>query len=290
MSTRATPKGNDQMFCREQVAKTNRLFRISQVFAPRHCVEKLLPVYALFSVVEHICSCISDEDVARSKLNWWRIEYLQNEPAESHHPVMKELNRTGALKDLNRKDVAHLLDGAECRLNGCAPSDLEGLRDLCIEFQRPQFDLELNVSGSKDLAQLFEPGLLARNGMLQLIRESVHSKGPAGFWWVPLNLLARHSVSREDISGDSRSRAVAEMMAEVLAAGEAWGRESSGRSYGSAAHFSPARHVFAINGLYSRKLKRLGGLAPDLFARELGRLGAADLFQAWKCAMRLQKR
>ncbi len=287
MNTWATPMGNDQMFCREQVAKTNRLFRISQVFAPRHCVEKLLPVYAFFSVVEHICSSISDEDVAHSKLNWWRIEYLQNEPADSHHPVMKELNRTGALEDLSRKDVAHLLDGAESRLNACAPPGLEALRELCTEVQRPQLELELDVSGLKGLVQVLETGLLARNGMLQLIRESVHTKEPGSFWWVPLNLLARHGVSREDISRDPRSRGVAELMAEVLQVGQAWGRESSGRSGSRAVDFSPARHVFAINGLYSRKLKRMGGLAPDLFASELGRLGAADLFQAWNCARRL---
>ena len=102
MTERATGKGNDRHFCLEQVGKSNRLFRISQVFAPRHCAEKLLPLYALFSVVEQICSNISDEDVAHSKLNWWRNECLQNIPADSRHPVMKELSRTGALDDLRR--------------------------------------------------------------------------------------------------------------------------------------------------------------------------------------------
>ena len=81
MTARATGKGNDRHFCWEQVGKSNRVFRISQVFAPRHCAEKLLPLYALFSAVEQICSSISDEDVARSKLNWWRIECLQKIPS-----------------------------------------------------------------------------------------------------------------------------------------------------------------------------------------------------------------
>jgi phytoene synthase len=289
MTTRAASKDNGRMFCWEQIAKTNRVFRISQVFASRHCVDRLLPVYALFSVVEHLCSGISDEDVARSKLNWWRTEYLQNEPGESHHPVMKELHRTGAMNDLRRENVAQLLDGAESRLYASAPSDMEALKRLCVELQRPQLELEIDASGLHGLELEFEPGLLARNGLLQLIRESVHRKEQGGFWWVPLNSLARHGVSREEISGDPESRAVAELMVEVLAAGESWGRESISQSRRGAVDFSPVRHIFAINGLYSRKLKRLGGLTPNLMARELGRLGPADIFEAWKCARQLQK-
>ena len=108
MTETGTGKDNDRQFCWEQVVKTNRVFRISQVFAPRHCAEKLLPLYALFSAIEQICSSASDEDVARSKLNWWRQECLQTEAAKSRHPVMKELSRTGALNDLRRDSLLHL--------------------------------------------------------------------------------------------------------------------------------------------------------------------------------------
>jgi len=199
MTASATGEGNDRQFCWEQVGKSNRVFRISQVFASRHCAEKLLPLYALFSAVEQICSSISDEDVARAKLNWWRIECLQKIPNESGHPVMKELNRSGAMSDLRWESIASLLDGVESRLYASAPPDVEALKGMCIELHRPQLELELGISGLKRSTLEFEPGLLARNGMLQLIRESVYRKEQGGFWWIPLNLLARHGVSREDI-------------------------------------------------------------------------------------------
>jgi phytoene synthase len=287
MTEKATGQSNDRQFCWEQVGKSNRLFRISRVFAPRQCTEKLLPLYALFSAVEQICSSISDDDVARSKLNWWRNECLQNVATKSRHPVMKELSRTGAINDLRRESVAELLDGAESRLYTSAPPDLEALKGMCIELHRPQLELELGVSGLKGSMLEFEPGLLARNGTLQLIRESVYRKEQGGFWWVPLNLLARHGVSREDIVTDPRSPAVRDLLAEVLMAAESWGRESDEISGSGTVDFSPARHLFAINGLYSRKLKRLKGITPDLFAGELGRVVPADLFKAWNCARRL---
>jgi phytoene synthase len=289
MTADSAEKNNDRMFCWEQVVKTNRVFRVSRVFAPRSCADKLLPVYALFSAVEQICTSISDEDIARSKLNWWRIECLQKDSAESQHPVLKELNRTGAGNDLRQASIAQLLDGAESRLAAIAPSDVDSLKGMCIELQRPQVELEISVSGLNEPALEFDPGLLARSGMLQLIRESVYRKEQGGFWWIPLSLMARHGVSREDIVKKPRSGAVAELLAEVFAAGESWGRGSPGRFGGSAADYSKTRHLFAINGLYLRKLKRLEDLTPDLFARELGRLGPADLLEAWKSARRVQE-
>ena len=289
MTVESTAKDNDRMFCWEQVVKTNRVFRISQAFAPPHCAAKILPVYALFSALEQICSTISDEDIARGKLNWWRIECLQKEPVESQHPVLKELNRTGARNDLRQESITRLLDGAESRLYASPPSDLDSLKKICTELQRPLLELEIDVSGLDRLAPEFEPGHLARNGMLQLIRESVQGKGQGGFWWLPLSLMARHGVSREDIVSDPRSSAVAGLFAAVLAAGESWGRESLGRTGGSSADYSKARHLYAINGLYARKLKRLTGIAPDQFAGELGRLRPADLFEAWRSARRLQQ-
>jgi hypothetical protein len=290
MTVESTEKDNNRMFCWEQVLKTNRVFRVSQVFAPRHCAAKLLPLYALFSAVEQICSTISDEDIASSKLNWWRIECLQKKSAESQHPILKELNRTGASNDLRQESIARLLDGAESRLFASPPPDLESLKEMCIELQRPQVGLEIDISGLSRSALDFEPGLLARSGMLQLIRESVHRKGQGGFRWIPLSLMARHGVSREDIVVDPRSRAVAGLLTEVLAAGESWDRESRGQSGGRSADNSKARHIYAINGLYSRKLKRLAGITPDLFAGELRRLRPADLFEAWRSARRLQER
>jgi len=241
MIDRATETGNDRQFCWEQVGKSNRLFRVSQVFAPRDCAEKLLPLYALFSVAEQICSSISDEDIARSKLNWWRNECLQNKPGDSRHPVLKELSRTDALKDLCQESVAGLLDGVESRLYASAPPDMSGLKGSTLEF---------------------EPGLLARNGMLQLVRESVHRKEQGGFWWIPLNLLARHGVSREDIVTDPRSLSVKRLLAEIFVAAESWGRLSNSDFGSGPDDISPARHLFAINGLYSRKLKRLKGATP----------------------------
>jgi phytoene/squalene synthetase len=162
------------------------------------------------------------------------------------------------------------------------------LRNRCIEIYRPQLELELSVSGPQLAVDDFNPGLLARNGLVQLVRESTRGKEQGRFWWIPLNSLARHGVSREEITNSPESPNVSNLMAEVLAEGLTWG-EGRGDSPGALTiDYSPARHVFAISGLYARKLRRLVTTTPDQFTKGLARLNPSDLFGAWTCARRLR--
>jgi phytoene/squalene synthetase len=62
------------LFFWEQVNKTNPAFRITQVFVSRDIAEKLLPLYALFSIVEQISGHSSEEELVHSKLAWWKLE------------------------------------------------------------------------------------------------------------------------------------------------------------------------------------------------------------------------
>ena len=92
MARRPGKLTNEQLFCWEQVDKTNRLFRVSHAFAPSDHRGKLLPLYALFSVVEETCSRLSEEQIARGMLAWWRREILGRDPDSGSHPIIAELS------------------------------------------------------------------------------------------------------------------------------------------------------------------------------------------------------
>lgn len=284
MNRPAAEENNDRLFCWEQVSSTNRLFRVSRVFASRGCAEKLLPLYALFSVVEQACSTLSDEDVANSKLNWWRNECLNQNMTESQHPLLKELCRTGADSELRRDSIAGLFAGATSRLSASAPADMAGLTSICVEVHRPQLELELDVAGLQNAERNFSQELLARNGMVQLLRESSRMREQGGFWWVPLNLLARHGVSREDLSQRPSSPAAIQLLADMLGDETFAGSDVLDPSCSRPADYTQARHVFAVSGLYSRKLRRIRDASPDRLARDLSTPGPADLVAAWKSA------
>jgi phytoene synthase len=276
-------KDNNRLFCWEQITAANPLFRVSRVFAPGGIAEKLVPLYALFSAVEQICSTVSDADVAGSKLAWWRQECVQRDLANSQHPVLKEMQRTGAADSLDRGDVIALLEGANTRLSARAPSDRDALREICIDVYRPQLQMELRLGGLAVGTEQVNTDLMARNGLLQLLRESLRRKEQDGFWWLPLNLLARHGLNRVDIANRPDSAPVRNLFAEIL---------EDDPPFHSAADFGDTpgtdlmilRHVFALSGIYARKIGRLKNLSPARFNNELNRAGPSDLLAAWQGA------
>ena len=122
---------NEVRFCWEQVLRTNRLFRISTVFAPADRARQLLPLHALFGAVEEISSKHSDEDLARRKLDWWRQECARLENQGSEHPILRELLDSGAYQAMRKDSLAQLFDDAESRLDPRPPPDVDGLKSLC---------------------------------------------------------------------------------------------------------------------------------------------------------------
>lgn len=285
MGTARESSVNDRLFCWEQVNRTNRAFKISQVFAAREDAAKLLPLYALFSVVEQICSVPSDEDLAHSKLQWWRAECGGENMMSSHHPVLRELRRTGAAQSLGDDVVRSLLDSAAFRLEASAPADISELRAICLDIQKPQFGLEMKVVGLGEDPPQIDSGTAARGGLLQLIRESANRTQRGAYWWIPLNMLARYGIGRDVLVSAPDSPEVSGLLTELIEESLSW-VSSENTAANAGRHFPSLRNYFAINGIYHSKIRSLKGLAADRYKVELGCLRITDLVAAWTCARR----
>jgi phytoene synthase len=271
---------NSRSFCWEQVLKTNRLFQVSRVFAPPAIRDRLLPLYALFSIAEQLASTHSEEQVARSKLAWWQAECLQTGISDSPHPVCRELRRCGAAGRVESRDLMNLLTSVGDRLDAPPPPDLEHLRRACAEVHQPQWRLERAVCDAGDPRR--SPGEGARNGLLQLVRESARG-GPGAYWWMPLDVLARNEVSREEIRQEPGAPKARACFDQLIAAALHWGEGEPAPD--PRAGVEPAvRHASAMSGLYRYKLGRTLGRSPDALLAEINRVGFAELVVAWKSA------
>jgi len=275
---------NDRRFCWEQVLRTNRIFRISQAFAPADRTPQLLPLYALFSAVEEVGSECSDESVARRKLEWWRNECSRLDTQGSDHPILRELSSRSAIQALDQGHLFQLFDDAESRLDALAPADPHQLRTLCAGLSRPQIALELSLCGGGPPSAEITDELGVVLGLAQLMRESVRCGPSRRYWWLPMNLLARHGLKRGDIQSDSLAATVQALFGDLI-------KESSRSVPDGSSGPRPAwrlepaaQHLFVIGHLQASALQRLGRNRPKQFARELNRVGMAQLFQAWKAA------
>lgn len=276
---------NQRRFCWEQILRTNRLFRISQVFAPAALSGRLLPLYALFGAVEEICSEHSDADVARRKLDWWRNEISQLGTRGSNHPILSELLDTGAWEVLRRDSLARLFDGAEARLDPAAPAGIEELQAHCRSLGEPRFELELSLSGGQPKLPDSIEALAASCGLAQLLREAGRKPPPAGYWWLPLSMLAQHGVGRADIGTTAAALPVQALFEDLMASCRAWS-SSVDRGYRSPPQQVPdsARHLVVMAELQVRALERLQPGRPGQIDAELNRVGLAQLYHAWRAA------
>jgi 15-cis-phytoene synthase len=278
---------NERLFCWEQVQAATPLFRISRVFAPQGLGDRLLPLYALFAVLEQLCSNRSDAELARRKLDWWRAECLQGEPGQSAHPILKEFMLLGAHAALDKGLLAALFDSVELRLDAEPPADLAALERLCRSVADPQCRLELALCAGR--AASVSPALAAtlpRHGLAQLFRESARSGQAGRFWWLPLNLQARHGVSRAQLERNLDAPEVRALFGDVLEHTQAWGGVAAEPEQGGEG-WAAARHFVVYSHLQNRALRRLRNIRPTHFAAVFSRVGLMELVQAWRAARRV---
>lgn len=267
----------------------NPLFRISRVFAPTEQAGRLLPLYALFAVLEQLCSNRSDVDVARRKLDWWRAECLQGKLEQSAHPVLKEFVGTGASRSVDRDLLVPLFDSVDSRLDAQPTADLAALERLCRAMAEPQLALELAVCAGSDVpASASLAAHLPHRGLAQLFRESARSAQEGRFWWLPLNLLARHGISRAQLEQDLDAPVGRALFGDILQCAERWGEAAAQTNTGRAVP-SAAQHFVVSSQLQNCALRRLRKTQPSRYAAALTHVGARELLQAWKVARRISR-
>jgi phytoene synthase len=283
--------GNAERFCWEQVLRTNPLFRISQLFSPPEYSPQLLALYALFASIEHLNSGISEESVARTKLEWWRAELLERDAADSNHPVVRYLHETGVAKKLPEPAVRRLLESAGARIDALAPADEEDLRSLCQAVYGPQVLLEAALEEGETALDSLSPAMLVNAGLVQLLRESRRRKENV-FWWIPLNLLARFKVTRNQLDARQDSAVTQALFNQIF---ECTGQGAAGDV--ATALLDPQAgqvnraelvHLRLMMALQARQLGRLKALSPARYNDELSRWRVGDLLTAWKNARQLK--
>lgn len=290
MASRIGKRSNEQLLCWEQVAKTNRLFRVSYGFAPSMHAPKLLPLYALFSVVEEACSRYSDEYVARSKLAWWRQECLGRDPGRNSHPIIRELSRNAQFGPREQRRMARLLEDAEARLDAAAPATLDELWRRCTIVSQPQLELELSLCGVEEAGCAgIEKGLGVRSGLIQLLRESLRGPDASAYWWLPLELLARHGVSRAEVQSTPGSDSAQALFADILGWDDACGNQPRPVGEDASPRLDSVSHLLVLGTLQSRLLRRLRTGSPEQYPTEVNRTTVGDLFQAWKTARQVNR-
>ena len=276
---------NAAAFCREQIQGVDPLFRISSLFADKEVAQRLLPLYALFACVEQLCASVSDESVAARKLEWWRGALAGNDKASGEHPVIAELRRSGAMERLPQDSLARLLDMVAYRIEAPATPGVDELARLCRMTGSPPLELELAVAGNP--ASQVPSGMAARRGLMQLLREDLGRERHS--WWLPLGLMAKYGVRRDDIPGGEAAGAVNDLLAEAVNGAIGKEADSSPEKTDISFFNHHDRHIYVYDELSRRKLEHTKKSSYKKRREILFRPRAGDLFCCWNAARRFSR-
>ena len=278
---------NHRQFCWQQVDAHQPLFRVSHVFAPPELADRLLALYAFFSAIESVTSTTSDEAVALRKLDWWREETHRMGRQASAHPIVAELQRSGAAGRMPMPLVEDLLLTAASRLDAPAPASADELEALCEANGRAQVQIELAVCEAGQGIPESMAGFPLQVGRGLLLRDAVYR---GNFWWVPLDLLARHGLNRSQMLSADHQQSAVRLMAEILERDAFKSQDSSGFlkdiSVIKNEYKHGYKHLYVQDTLSRKFFRNLKRTSPVLYRKRLAGSRMSDAFSAWRAARR----
>lgn len=223
--------------------------------------------------LEHAAFAIADDTVAGAKLAWWAEEFMRLHGGSPQHPLTRELLEHGAadvpvalwqetiLAAMGQRDAEPASDGA-------------GLLRGYLALYRPLAAAEARCIGGIDVeAAAYAASVSHAIHACAALDAPAHSNALA----LPLDLLARHGLSRLDLArpGAARDAALRDHLTHLSGFGRsALASRGAGLVRRTALAADHARAARA--GHAAEPLKRLH--------RELHRLPLAALWTAWRGA------
>ncbi len=120
-------------YCQDKTAKSGSSFYYSFLFLPEQKRKAIMALYAFCREVDDVVDEIHEEQVARTKLNWWREEIQRLFHGEPQHPVTLALKPQLNNFDLDEKYFIDIIDGMQMDLDY---NHYESFNDLSVYCYR----------------------------------------------------------------------------------------------------------------------------------------------------------
>lgn len=205
---------------------------------PYAAADKRDAIVSLLSVIGEIAAVpgeVSDADVARRKLGWWREALAEGLP----HPAVQAWLKSGAARHVPAPAFDPLIDAVATEIVPPRFEEMDALAQHCRELAAPGALLEAllmnagavpNAGEADTLSELAAAGYRIRI-VRDLVLDARHER-----WLVPLELQAEYQLTRQHVVAGEGGRRLAALVrhmagdamlaidkhAEKLAAASAW--------------------------------------------------------------------
>ncbi len=193
-------------YCQQRTSASGSSFYYSFMFLPPEQRRAITALYAFCREVDDVVDEVSEDRVARLKLDWWRHQVAMAHGAadpsaagESPHPVTRALVPAIAAFSLPRQPFDEIIDGMQMDLDYNRYETFADLRLYCHRVAGAVGLLSARIFGYTNPATLdYADGLGIALQLTNIVRD-VAEDARRNRIYLPLEDLARFGVPEEDL-------------------------------------------------------------------------------------------
>lgn len=269
-------------WCRERMLGRGSPLAASLHFAPERRQDGIVALRTLISEIAAVPDTVSDPDVGRKKLAWWRDALRERSP----HPAIEALVASGAADRLAPERFDPLIVNVMETLESPRFERSDDAWRHCMALGGPAAALETELVDPEsesfdDWATLGGYAYLVR-----LVRD-LGIDARANRWLVPLDLQAEYQVARQDVLARSSGRGFDGMVRAWLDDGAR--RVAAALEDRSAEECWRQRHLMVAYALDRRLARALARHPRRILERRVQSGHMGNVWCAWREARRLRR-
>jgi 15-cis-phytoene synthase len=186
-------------YCQQKAAASGSSFYYSFLFLPAERRRAITALYAFCREVDDVVDEVSDAEVARTKLAWWRTEVANLFAGHPQHPVARALAPFVKPYGLDAARMNEIIDGMEMDLARHRYADFDSLRLYCHRAAGVVGQLSAGIFGYSNPSTLEYAETLGIAFQLTNIIRDVGEDARRDRVYIPQEDLARFGLAAEDI-------------------------------------------------------------------------------------------
>jgi phytoene synthase len=209
-------------YCAQKAAQSGSSFYYSFRLLPPPRRAAITALYAYCREVDDVVDEVSDPNVARMKLAWWRTEVDAIFTGKPQHPVALALAKAVERYGITRENLLTVIDGMQMDLDKVRYVDFAELTTYCDRVAGVVGLMSAAIFGYEDPSTLVYARKLGVAFQLTNIIRDVGEDARRGRIYLPQEDLARFGVQPSDVLRGRASPAFVELMRFETDRARAW--------------------------------------------------------------------
>ena len=209
-------------YCQQRTAQSGTSFYYSFLFLPPERRRAITALYAFCREVDDVVDEVSDPDIARTKLAWWRQEIGSVFSGTPQHPVAIALRPVVSDFALPQEHFQAVIDGMAMDLDRNRYLDFADLERYCHCVAGVVGLMSAEIFGYANPATRRYAHDLGIAFQLTNIIRDVGEDARRGRIYLPQDELARHGVTQTSLLKHETTKGMTALMADQVARARKW--------------------------------------------------------------------